>query len=140
MDEPQGVVEGSFVRKDFYTAPPEKGAAVEVWEKWLLEDKAAAIGAKRAHTKSLAHGEIPEALQAKVVSKIGGVYRQSSMVGFVSDGADNSRIEAAVEADQDQRVVLSPWISVGGRGESTSKRRNNEKRAKAKAARKARKG
>lgn len=139
MDEPQGLVDSSFVRKDFYHEPPAKDATVEVWNEWLRKDKAAAIAAKREHTKKQAHGEIPEALQARVVSKIGGVYRQSTMVGFVSDGADSARIEPAVEADQDQ-VVLRPWDRVGGRGVSTSKRRNNTRRAKAKAARKARRG
>lgn len=139
MDVPQGIVEGSFVRKDFYEKPPEKGATVEVWQEWLARDKAKAIAAKRAHTKTLAHGEIPDALQAKVVSKVGGVYRQSSMVGFVSDGADSARIEVAINATQDQ-VVLTPWDQVGGRRVSTAKRKNNSRRAKAKALRKARKG
>jgi hypothetical protein len=138
MDEPQGLVESSFVRKDFYLEPPQKDATVEVWQEWLKKDRAAAIVAKRQHTQTLTHADIPESAQAKVVSKIGGVYRQSAMVGFVSEGTDSSRIEVAIEADQD-RVVLRPWDHIGGRGVSTTKRRNNSKRAKLKAARKARK-
>lgn len=139
MDEPQGLVESSFVRKDFYIAPPEKDAPVEVWQEWLKKDRAAAIVAKRAHTKTLAHGEIPESAQARVVSKIGGVYRQTAMIGLVSEGEDQTRLEPAIEATQD-RVVLNAWDHIGGRGVSTAKRRNNSKRAKLKAARKARRG
>ena len=134
-----GVVEASFVRKETYVDPPAKGSSLEVWQAWLVADKNAAIAAKRAFTKSQAHGEIPDALQARTVSKVGGVYRQSAMVGFVSDGADSARIEVAVDATQDQ-VVLTPWVQVGGRGKSTAKKINNSKRAKRKALRKARKG
>jgi hypothetical protein len=136
MDEPQGLVESSFVRKAFYTTPPEKGASVEEWNEWLRQDRAQAIAAKRAHTISLPRG-IPD-VKPMVVAKIGGVYKQTAMVGLVSEGEDQTRLEPAVEATQD-RVVLSAWDHIGGRGVSTAKRRNNSKRAKAKAARRARK-
>jgi len=141
MEDPtlEGVVETSFVRKEYYVEPPIKGSAPEVWQAWLEADKQAASAAKRAFTKSQKHAELPEHLQARVVSKVGGVYRQSAMVGFVGDG-ETSRIEAAVDADQDKRTVMSPWAQVGGRGKSTSQRAGSSKRARAKAARKARKG
>lgn len=104
MDEPQGLVDSSFVRKDFYLEPPAKDATVEVWNEWLRKDRAAAIAAKRAHTKTLAHSEIPETMRASVVVKIGGVYKQTAMIGLVSEGEDRTRLEAAVEADQDRIV------------------------------------
>ena len=138
-EAPEGVQESSFVRKDFYLEPPGKGASPEVWKAWLEADRQAAIQAKRAHTKSLAHADIPEAFQAKVLSKVGGVYRQSAMVGLVGDG-DSTRIEAAVDADQDTRTHMTPWAKVGGRGERSAKRSGSAKRAAAKARRKARKG
>lgn len=138
-ETPEGVQETSFVRKDFYLEPPGKGASPEAWQAWLEADRQAAIQAKRAHTKGLKHGEIPESLQPKVLSKINGVYRQSAMVGLVGEG-DSTRIEAAIDADQDTRTHMTPWAKVGGRGASTAGRKGSSKRAGAKARRKARKG
>ena len=134
-----GVVEASFVRREYYLEPPAKGSTPEVWAAWLEADKLAAAQAKRAFTRSQKHAEIPDYLAPKVVAKVGGVYRQSAMVGFVGDG-DGSRIEAAVDADQDQRAIMRPWDRVGGRGEATSTRAGSSKRAKRKALRKSRKG
>lgn len=132
-----GVVDGSFVRKEFYLPPPEKGAPLEAWEAWQKADDLLAAAAKRKHTKSLKHAEVPEFLQPKVLSKVGGVYRQSAMVGFIGDG-DTARVEAAVDADQDRRTVMTPWAKVGGRGSEGSQRLSGAQRRKAKkAARKA---
>jgi len=134
-DKP-GVVNGSFVRKDFYLPPPEKGAPVEAWEAWQKADELLAANAKRKHTKSLKHVEVPEFLQPKVLSKVGGVYRQSAMVGFIGDG-DASRVEAAVDADQDHRTHMTPWAKVGGRGSEGKQRSSGaQRRAAKKAARK----
>lgn len=136
---PEGVVDASFVRQEYYVEPPAKGASVEVWQAWQKADRQAAINAKRAFTRSQVHAEIPEYLQPKVLAKIGGVYRQSAMVGFVGDG-DSSRLEAAVDADQDTKAIMRPWDKIGGRGASTVKRNGSSKRAAAKARRRARKG
>jgi hypothetical protein len=136
-DKP-GVVNGSFVPKEFYLQPPEKGASPEAWASWLEADAKLASQAKRKHTKSLAHEEVPDFLQPKVLSKVGGVYRQSAMVGFIGDG-DTARVEAAVDADQDRRAHLTPWDKVGGRGSEGSQRLSGAQRRKAKRqARKAR--
>ena len=134
-DKP-GVVNGSFVRKDFYLDPPQKGAPVEEWNAWLEADKQAAAQAKRAHTKSLKHEEVPEFLQPKVLSKVGGVYRQSAMVGFIGDG-ETSRVEAAVDAEQGKVMALNAFRH-GGRGQQTASRSGSAKRAKKRAAMQAR--
>jgi hypothetical protein len=136
---PEGVVEANFVRREYYIEPPAKGASVEAWAEWQKADRQAAINAKRAFTKAQAHAEIPEYLQPKAMVKIGGVYRQSALVGLVGDG-DSTRLEAAIDADQDTKVHLRPWDQVGGRGERSAKRSGSSKRAKAKALRRARKG
>ena len=134
-----GVVEANFVRKEYYVEPPTKGSAPEVWQAWLEADKQAASAAKRAFTKAQKHGEIPEAMAPKAMSKVGGVWRQSALVGLVGDG-DTTRLEAAVDADQDTKVHLTPWDKIGGRGERSASRSGSAKRAAAKARRKARKG
>ena len=140
MNEPEeGLVEATFVRREFYLQPPEKGASPEVWAAWLEADRNAARAAKASFTKAQKYAEIPEYLAPKVCAKVGGVWRQAALVGLVSDG-DNTRLEAAIEADQDNRALLSPWERVGGRGESTKARSGSSKRAAAKARRKARKG
>ncbi len=132
-----GVVDGSFVPKAFYLEPPPKNAPPEVWAEWLKADARKAVAAKRAHTKSLAHEELPEYLQPRTVTKVGGVYRQSAMVGFVGDG-DTARVEAAVDAEQDTKTHMTPWAKVGGRGAAGSQRASGAQRRKARrAARKA---
>ena len=136
-----GVVEASFVRKDFYLDPPEKGASPEVWAAWIEADKQAASAAKRAFTRQQKHQELPEHLQPKAMVKQGGVWRQSALVGFVGDPEQGTaRVEAAIDADQESKAHLRPWAEIGGRGQSTAARKGSSKRARAKALRKARKG
>jgi len=105
-EETPSVVDSNFVRKDFYLDPPKKGAPVEEWNAWLEADRKAAIQAKRAYTLSQVHGELPEFLQPRTLSKVGGVYRQSAMVGFVGSAEkDNLAVEAAVDAEQGKRLT-----------------------------------
>jgi len=138
---PEGVVEASFVRREYYVEPPAKGASVEAWQAWQKADRQAAINARRAFTRAQHHAEIPEFLAPKVVSKVGGVYRQSALVGFVGNAeSGGAQAEVAVEATQDRSVILRPWDQIGGRGASTSARSGSSKRAARKARRKARKG
>jgi len=130
------VVNSSYVRKDFYLSPPVKGAPVEAWEAWQKADDLLAANAKRKHTKSLKHEEVPEFLQPKVLSKVGGVYRQSAMVGFIGDG-DTARVEAAVDAEQGKVLALNSFRH-GGRGQQTASRSGSAKRAARRAAKEAR--
>ena len=103
----EGIIDGSFVRKSFYIEPPGPDADPAAWEAWHKADALAARAAKAQHTKSLRHEEIPEYLQAKVVSKVGGVYRQSVNVGFVGSADDGTLgVEPAIEADQERSIAL----------------------------------
>lgn len=132
----EGVQEVNFVRKAFYLEPPAKGATVEVWEAWMQADKDMARADKARHTRSLKHAEVPETGQAKSVTKIGGVYRQSALVGFVGDAEQGTaQVEAAVEAKQDRMIMQRH--TVGGQKRSKN---GNRKRAKAKEQRRLRKG
>lgn len=123
------VVDGSFVRAEFYHEPPTSGSSPEVWASWLEADDKAASAAKRKHTMSLKREEIPEFLQPKVVAKVGGVYRQSAMVGFVGEEGE-SQAEAAVEASQERDLTVARF-SHGGRGSNGSKRASGAQRRKA---------
>jgi hypothetical protein len=125
----KSVVDGSFVRAEFYVQPPQAGSSPEAWEKWLAEDRKKAIAAKRAHTMSLKQEEIPEFLQPKMVSKVGGVYRQSNMVGFVGEEG-SAQVEPAVEAAQEKLMALAKF-NHGGRGSSGSQRASGAQRRKA---------
>jgi hypothetical protein len=128
-EETEGVVDSSFVRKDFYLEPPQKGAPVAEWNKWLEADRQAAAQAKRAHTKTLKHAEVPEFLQPKVMAKVNGVYRQSAMVGFVTDG-DTSKVEAAVDAEQGKRLThegMEANRHVRGTASQARKQRNRKR-------------
>ena len=101
MEAPEGL---AFVRREYYVEPPKAGSPREVWEAWLREDAAKARAHKATWTKSQKHAEIPE-VSPRVVSKIGGVYRQSSLVGFVGGSEDTAgTLDVAVEAEQ-ERVV-----------------------------------
>jgi hypothetical protein len=131
-------ISGAFIRKSFYIDPPHKRASVEEWEAWLKADRQEAINAKRAHTKAQAHVEIPDYLQPTIVAKVGGVYRQSAMVGFVGDG-DSSRLEAAVDADQDRTIAIARMQADHTKRGSVSRAKNerhqSNKKAKARQAR-----
>ena len=133
-------ISGAFIRKSFYIDPPHKRASVEEWEAWLKADRQEAINAKRAHTKAQAHVEIPDYLQPTVVAKVGGVYRQSAMVGFVGDGDGGAaRLEAAVDADQDRTIAIARMQADHTKRGSVSRAKNerhqSNKKAKARQAR-----
>ena len=116
----------SFVRQAFYVAPPVQGAPVSMWQAWLDADKKAAIKAKREHTRSLTATELPTILTT--ISKRGGVYRQTSLVGFVGDSESLSP-DVAVEANQERELAVSRMqIEEVPRG-TVSKGRNARRRA-----------
>lgn len=101
MNEPEGL---AFVRRDYYVEPPKAGSSATEWADWLKADSAKARAHKAQWTKAQKHAEIPE-VSPRVVSKIGGVYRQSSLVGFIGGSEDSAgTIDAAVEADQEKIV------------------------------------
>lgn len=132
----RSIVDGSFVERAFYTEPPGKGAAPEAWEAWLKAEALAKAAHKRAHTKSLRCEEIPEHLRPRVLSKVGGVYRQSALVGFVG-GEENTSVEVAIDADQDRRLVLSRQVSEQKPRGTKSGAKNARHKANAKAKRRA---
>jgi hypothetical protein len=102
------VQDSSFIRKEYYLEPPGKGASVSEWQAWQKADRQAAINAKRAFTKTQAYAEVPESGQAKALVKSGGCWRQSALVGFIGDADQGtSRVEAAIDADQERRVILA---------------------------------
>ncbi len=138
MSEPtEGIVEANFVRKEWYVEPPAKGATPEVWAAWLEADRKAAIAAKRAFTLAQKHGEAPESARPTVTAKIGGVWKQTALVGLTGSAEDDAlTIEAAVDADQD-RTLATAHFRHGGRGSAGSQRASGAARRKAK--RKARK-
>ncbi len=137
MNDPdEGIVEASFVRKEFYLEPPEKGASPEAWKLWLEADRQAAIAAKRAFTKAQKHGELPETARPTRMTKIGGVWRQTALVGLTGDAeTDSLALEPGIEADQERKMILA-------RQEAEAKARGTRSKARAKrqreAARKAR--
>ena len=136
-EAPEGVVDGSFVRKSFYLEPPAKTATVEEWEVWQAADRQAAIQAKRAYTKAQAYGEAPEALRPQTMVKVGGVWKQGALSGWTGSAEDGSlAVDPGVEATQERDVRMTPWNEPkrGGNKRTTNSRR--KARAIAKAAKK----
>ena len=129
-------MDNTFVRKDFYIQPPTKDAKPEEWTTWLAKDKAEAIKAKRAFTRTLAHAELPDFAQGQSMRKINGVWKSTTAIGFVGD-AETGHMEPTVEALQKKEYILA---RMGGmdRGVSHTKA-GNEKRKLRRARRKARK-
>lgn len=116
----------AFVRRDYYVEPPKSGASNDDWVAWLKADQAKARAHKAAWTKSQKHAEIPET--PRVVSKIGGVYRQSALVGFVGGSEDHAgQIEAVVEADQ-ERVVEAREVAAETVKPSRKRKRRHGKK------------
>ena len=126
----KGILDGSFVREAFYLSPPESKASPDEWNRWLEADRLAASKAKRKHTLSCKHAERPDADKPTMMAKVGGVYRQSSLVGLVGSADTGFSAEPAIEAKQDLQTKLTPWVVVGGRG--VSKRKSGSARRKAK--------
>lgn len=132
----EGVVEANFVRKEWYVEPPAKGAPPEVWAAWLEADRKAAIAAKRAFTKAQKYAEAPESARATVTAKIGGVWKQTALVGFTGDAESNTlAIEAAVDADQERSIVLARQLGEAAPRGTVSKGRSARQRQAKRAAR-----
>lgn len=129
-------METTFVRKDFYIQPPAKDAPPEEWAEWLKKDTRKAAAHKAAYTKSLEHADIPEEFQASTMRKVGGVWRQSTAIGFVGDVEDDTcSAEPMVEAGQDRKVILSDMETTrnkrgGTRKGKSARRHKNKKRRK----------
>jgi len=129
------IVDGSWVRKDFYIQPPTKDAPAKEWEEWIEADKLAAAADKRKHTMGLKHADTPENMRPKAMSKIGGVWRQSPMVGLVGSVEDGSFGFEAVDDTTPHRVMaLREMEAQRSKGRSTpskkrAKRNRRRKRA-----------
>jgi hypothetical protein len=130
-------MDNTFVRKDFYVEPPAKDAPVEEWNNWLKKDNAKARAAKATFTKSQTQAELPEFAQGVSVRKVGGVYRQSTAIGFVGEGENNGHLEPVVAPSQERDYILA---RMGGNARGVSHTLSgNEKRKARRARRKARK-
>lgn len=97
-------MDSTFVRKDFYVAPPTTGASVEEWNNWLAEDRKQAISAKRRFTMSQKASSLDADMS---VRKVGGVYKQVVAIGFVGEGEDSYHTEAIAKDDQEKDYILS---------------------------------
>jgi hypothetical protein len=123
-------MESTFVRKDFYVAPPSENAAPSEWARWLKADRLKAAAAKRAWTKA----QKPAALEdrpdtAAAMVKRHGRWVQSVAIGFAGDfESGNGSLEPMVEAEQDNVVQL-------GRMELTRNKRGGSNTLKGKSAR-----
>lgn len=129
-------MDSTFVRKDFYIDPPAKDATSDEWQKWLKKDNAKAAAAKRAHTKSLAHADLPDFAQGQTMRKINGVWKATTAIGFVGD-AETGHVEPIVPENQERDYILARMTGTD-RGVSHTKA-GNEKRKARRLRRKARK-
>jgi hypothetical protein len=86
--------DNTFIRKDFYIQPPDKGASKEEWNDWLERDARKASAAKAQHTKAQQHTQLPTWLgnseswqSGGTIDAIGpgGVHTQGTLVGFTGD-------------------------------------------------------
>jgi hypothetical protein len=119
-------MDSTFVRRDFYIAPPSENAAPSEWARWLKADRLKAAAAKRAWTKA----QKPAALEdrpdtAAVVVKRHGKWTQSVALGFSGDfESGNGSLEPIEEATQDN-VITMPWVQSarGTRSKNRNKRR-----------------
>jgi hypothetical protein len=127
-------MDSTFVRKAFYLEPPDKNAKPEAWDKWIKAESLKARAAKASFTRKQAHSYMPQ----MGMSKIGGVWRQSVMVGL-SGSADNETLtrEILVDASQEKDIEVARQIesAVHRRG-GNRKNRNARRRAKARTRRK----
>jgi hypothetical protein len=116
----------TFVRAEMYVEPPAKGASVQEWKEWLKKDKAEAIKAKRAYTKSCAPGELPQAMSDTILRKVNGRWKQVAAVGCTGDENSYS-LEPMVDAIQ-ERSYDEARFSVRARG--TSRQRSGSEKRK----------
>ena len=97
----------SFIRRDFYVSPPSTMATPKEWNTWLEKDRKAAIQARRTFTKSLPACELPANTQGLTSRKVGGVWRQSSNIGYTGDAETGGHLEPMVEATQERSVDVA---------------------------------
>ena len=96
-------MDNSFIRSSFYFEPPQANATREEWATWLAKDNKAAIAAKRAFNKAHSQGELPEIAESTSTVKIGGVWKQSTAIGFVGGASEGEgHLEPVVDASQDR--------------------------------------
>ena len=115
----------SFVRAEMYVDPPAIGASVEEWNSWLKKDKAEAIKAKRAFTRSCVPGEMPTVMSDTILRKVNGRWKQVAAVGCTGD-EDSYSLEPMVAATQERSYDEARFI-IRARGVS-SQRSGSEKR------------
>jgi len=131
------MMDSTFIRKDFYIQPPDKDASPEEWAKWLKKDNRKAAAHKAAHTRTLEHADLPEAIQSVGMRKIGGVWRQAVAVGFSGDAESENgcTVEPIVESTQEQAAIVKRMEEHrnkrgGTRTGKSSRRHKNKKRRK----------
>lgn len=131
-----GIVESTFVEKDFYLDPPAKGSSEAEWNTWMLKDGRKRSAAKAVHTKSLEHAEVPDEYQSCAMLMTGGdgVHRQSTGIGFSGDFENGQgTLERPVEAKQEHHIALVNMEGArnkrgGSRKGKSARRRANRKR------------
>jgi hypothetical protein len=141
----------SWEDKEFFVDPPSSDASVEQWEQWLSKDKAARAASKSAYTKKInaiadengiSIDDYLQELPPEGMNKIGGVYRQGSLVGFTGDFEEGTgSIEVAIDPQQEKFVVWNRMAAdraKGSKGDIKTKqarRRANKSKKRAKKAR-----
>jgi hypothetical protein len=127
----------TFVRESFYIDPPTQTSTPEQWEEWIKQDNRQAAAAKRKYTKHQKHCELPDFAQGNTMRKIGGVWRQSTPIGFSGDIEAGGHLEPTVEASQEHDYIRAQLV---GTIRGNKKLKNGGQKYKARrAARKARK-
>lgn len=132
-------MDSTFVRKDFYLAPPAKDAGPEEWKNWLRKEALKARGAKAAFTRQQKAQECDDPrLSRSGLVKIGGVWRSSVAVWSGSAEEGTLTREVAVDAPQEEQIEAERRAAdtTHKRG-NKRKNRNRNRRAKARSRRKA---
>ena len=129
-------IDSTFVRAAFYVEPPTTQDPEE-WAKWLAADEAAAVEARKAHTRLLRElGLNQEQLDLSAPTttrKVGGVWKSSPTVGYVSDGEESGHVEPGVDADQTKELIKAKWAAENCKRGTKSGYKAARRRANAKA-------
>jgi hypothetical protein len=128
-------MENCFVRKDFYIDPPSKDSSKEDWAKWIKKDDRKARAHKALYTRSFKQEDAPDEYQAHTQRKIGGVWRQTSAIGFTGGDEEHSNVEPIVESDQEKLAILRRMeehrnVRGGSKKGKSARRRANRKARK----------
>ena len=122
-----------FVREEFYISPPTKDAGKEEWDSWMKADNRKAAVAKRAHTMSQDHSEMPIEFAETATRKVDGRWQQTTAIGFSgSFELGQGTLEVAVDGDQEKVICLADMEAKrhtrGSKSKSKSARRRANKK------------